>query len=311
LFVACRHYNIAPKLFLPKLTPEAVRVIKLMLPGMVGAGVMQINMLIDLQLASLLPVGAMSYLYYADRLYQLPMSIFGVAIGTALLPSLSKLWRANNRADALALQNKSLLFVLFMNMPAAAGLIVLSQPLIALLFGHGAFTAADVAQTAPTLAAYAIGLPAYVVTKVFTTTFFAQSDTKTPVKVAMYVIAANLTLNIILMSFFAHVGLALATSIAAYLQAVILGVILKRRGLFTLSKELLEFGAKIIVLSVAMGMIVHSLIPRVMGRLYTITCLASFEKYSSVLFILVATGVGIFFYMSTSYFTGALRLIRR
>lgn len=306
LYWSCAKHGLSLPLHLPMITNDVRCVIRKMIPGMIGAGVMQINLLIDLQLASFLPVGSMSYLYYADRLYQLPMSIFGVAIGTALLPSLSKLWRANNTKHALQLQNKALTFSLFMNMPAAIGLIVLSHPLIALLFGHGKFSAADVAQTAPALAAFASGLPAYVAAKVFTTTFFAQNDTRTPVKVAGFAIAGNLILNLCLMQYFLHVGLALATSISAYGQVIALGVLLKRRGLFYLTQDLIYFCIKITGLSIGMGLLIYY-IPFIASYIYIPSIL---KRYYDISFVLGGCTVGICFYMICSYFAGTMKVIK-
>ena len=306
LYWSCMRHGLALPLHLPRITDDVRHVMRQMLPGMVGAGVMQINLLIDLQLASFLPTGSMTYLYYADRLYQLPMSIFGVAIGTALLPSLSKLWRAQNTDQALGLQNKALTFALFMNMPAAVGLIVLSQPLIALLFGHGKFSDADVAQTAPALAAFASGLPAYVAGKVFTTTFFARNDTKTPVKVAGFAILGNLILNLCLMPFFQHVGLALATSIAAYGQVIALGILLHKRGLFHMTKDLISFGIKITVLSIVMGLLIYYL-PTIVSYLYIPPFL---RRYKDITFVLSGCSIGICFYMTSSYFAGTMKAMR-
>jgi putative peptidoglycan lipid II flippase len=306
LYWSCMRQGLALPLHLPRITDDVRHVMRKMLPGMVGAGAMQINLLIDLQLASFLPIGSMTYLYYADRLYQLPMSIFGVAIGTALLPSLSKLWRAQNTDQALGLQNKALTFALFMNMPAAVGLIVLSQPLIALLFGHGRFSEADVMQTAPALAAFASGLPAYVAAKVFTTTFFARNDTKTPVKVAGFAILGNLILNLCLMPYFLHVGLALSTSIAAYGQVIALGILLHKRGLFHLTKDLISFGIKITIISIIMGLLIYYL-PTIVGYLYIPAFL---RRYRDITFVLGGCAIGVCFYMTSSYLAGTINAMR-
>jgi putative peptidoglycan lipid II flippase len=306
LYWSCARHGLALSLHLPRLTDDVRRVLRQMLPGMVGAGVMQINLLIDLQLASLLPIGSMSYLYYADRLYQLPMSVFGVAIGTALLPSLSKLWRANDTDQALQLQNKALTFALFMNLPAAVGLIILSHPLISILFGHGRFSSADVAQTAPALAAFASGLPAYVAAKVFTTTFFATNDTKTPVKVAGFAILGNIILNLCLMPFLFHVGLALATSITAYGQVIALAILLHKRKLFTLTRSLIGFVVKITTLSIAMGLLIY--ITPTLVKYVHIPMI--FHHYHDITFVLGGCAIGIGFYMASSYFTGAMKSMR-
>lgn len=307
LYWSCMRQGLALSLHLPRITDDVRQVMRKMLPGMVGAGVMQINLLISQQFASFLPIGSMTYLYYADRLYQLPMSIFGVAIGTALLPGLSKLWRAQDTDQALHLQNKALTFALFMNMPAAVGLIVLSQSLIALLFGHGKFSDADVMQTAPALAAFASGLPAYVAAKVFTTTFFARNDTKTPVKVASFSILGNIILNFCFMPFFQHVGLALATSIAAYGQVIALAILLHKRGLFHLTKDLINFGIKITGLSIIMGLLIYYL-PEIVSYIYIPAIL---RRYRDITFVLGGCSIGVCFYMASSYLAGTIKEMRR
>ncbi|MBY0462686.1 MAG: murein biosynthesis integral membrane protein MurJ [Alphaproteobacteria bacterium] len=253
LYWVCTRAKVTLRLKLPVLTEDVKKVLKLMIPGTIGAGVMQINLLVDMILASLLPTGALSYLYYADRLNQLPLSIFGVAIGTALLPPLSRYWRKNEVEKALATQSTALEIAMQLTIPAAVGLVVLSYPLIKLIFGHGHFTLQDVAATAPALAAFALGLPAYVAGKVFSTTYFAREDTTTPVKVAIICVISNFVMNLIFMKWFLHVGMALATSLAAWINVVILGVLLKREGLFTFSRQLLFMTLKIIVLSAAMA----------------------------------------------------------
>ncbi len=310
LYFSCARQNLSIPLKIPTLTPDVRQLVKKMIPGMIGAGVMQINLLIDLQLASFLPVGSMSYLYYADRLYQLPMSIFGVAIGTALLPSLSKLWRAGDKNEALRLQNKALTFALFMNMPAAVGLIVLSHPLISLLFGHGQFTVADVAQTAPTLAAFASGLPAYVAAKVFATTFFSQNDTRTPVIVGGFAILGNLVLNLCLMPYLLHIGLALSTSLSAYGQAIALGIILYKRDLFKLNWDFVNFTVKITMISICMGCIV-TYAPKGLSSIFALNNSQTVGHYGDAILVLGGCVIGSLFYMAISHLCGTIKIIQR
>jgi putative peptidoglycan lipid II flippase len=255
LYWACQKLDFKFWLTWPQLTADVKKVLKLTVPGTIGAGVMQINLFIDMMLASLLPAGSLSYLYYADRLNHLPLSIFGVAIGTALLPMLSKAWRQGNQEQAYHSQNIALDFALQLTIPAAVGLMVLSYPLIDLIFGHGHFQKADVWATAPALAAFAFGLPAYVTGKVFATTYFACEDTSTPVKVAILCVITNFGLNLLFMPFFKHVGMALATSLAAWLNTIVLAVILKRRRLFYFSRSLLNKVFRVNLVSMLMGII--------------------------------------------------------
>jgi putative peptidoglycan lipid II flippase len=228
------------------------RVFRLMIPGALGAGVMQINILIDMVLASFLPIGSMSYLYYADRLNQLPLSIFGIGMGTVLLPPLSKLWRQKDEVQALKTQNHALSLAMQFTMPAAVGLVCLSHILIDVIFGHGKFTTENVNQTAKALEAFALGLPAYVASKIFATSFFAQLDTKTPVKIAAVCVGVNLVLNLIFMQYWQHVGLALATSASAWLNMFLLGAMFQRKGALHISTSLKILLFKILAASCVM-----------------------------------------------------------
>ncbi|MBO0737827.1 MAG: murein biosynthesis integral membrane protein MurJ [Alphaproteobacteria bacterium] len=232
LLFACARAGLALRLPVPRLTPGVRRTLAVMAPGTVGAGVTQLNLLISTALASLLPVGSVSYLYYADRLNQLPLGVVGIAVGTAILPPLSRQVRLGHKADAVTTQNRGVELALLLTLPAALALAVLAAPILAVLFQRGAFDAADTAATAAALAAYAGGLPAFVLVKVLAPGFFARHDTATPVKVAVAAMAANLGLTLILMRFLAHVGIALATSVAGWINALTLLVLLMRRGYF-------------------------------------------------------------------------------
>ena len=215
----------------PRLSPEIKRLFALIVPGAIGASVQQISSLTDVFFASLLPAGAVSYLYFADRLAQLPLGVIGVAVGTALLPLLSRQLRAGDLDGALASQNRALELALLLTVPAALALIVLSAPIIHVLFERGAFGPEDTRATAMALAAYALGLPAYVLIKVLAPGFFAREDTRTPVKIAIVALAANIALILLLIWHLAHVGIALATALAAWLNAGLLGWRLRREGL--------------------------------------------------------------------------------
>jgi len=229
LIFSCARAGLALRLPWPRLTPEVRRTLLIMGPGAIGAGVTQVNLLISTALASFLPGGSVSYLYYADRLNQLPLGVVGIAVGTAILPPLSRQLRLNENAAAVTTQNRGLELALLLTLPAAAALAVLAQPILAALFQRGAFGAADTAATAAALAAYAAGLPAFVLVKVLAPAFFARHDTATPVKVAITAMAVNLALTLILMHFLAHVGIALATSCAGWINALTLLFLLVRR----------------------------------------------------------------------------------
>jgi putative peptidoglycan lipid II flippase len=232
LMMSCRRAGVGLRLRWPRLTPQVRRTLAIMGPGVLGAGVTQLNLMISTALASLLPGGSVSYLYYADRLNQLPLGVVGIAVATAILPPLSRQVRAGDETGAVATQNRGLELALLLTLPAATALAILALPILATLFERGAFGPREAAETTAALIAYAVGLPAFVLVKVLAPAFFARHDTKTPVKVAILSMITNLVLTLILMRFFAHVGVAIALSAAGWLQAVVLTTLLARRSHF-------------------------------------------------------------------------------
>jgi putative peptidoglycan lipid II flippase len=230
LYVACGREGVWLKLPWPRLGPDVRNLMKRMAPVAVGAGIYQINLVIDTVIASLLPAGSISYLFYADRVNQLPLGVLGVAVGTALLPKLSRQVRGGDTVGALHSQNRALEISLLLTLPAAVALMVAADPVIRVLFERGAFGAAETAATAAALGVYAAGLPAYVMVKALAPGFFGREDTVTPVKIAVLCLVVNLVLNLILMGPFAHVGIAAATVVSSWLNAGLLAYVLYRRG---------------------------------------------------------------------------------
>ncbi len=237
----------------PRLSPRMRELGRIFLPAALGAGAVQINLVIDIILASFLPEGSLSFLFYADRLNQLPIGVIGVAVGTVLLPALSIALSSGDQQKAVRQQNRAIEAALFLTIPAAVALALVPGPVIGTLFERGAFTPQATAATAMALTAYAVGLPAYVLVKVLTPAFFSRKDTKTPVKVALVALLVNLVLNLILMIPLKHVGLALATAIAAWVNVIILYVILVRRGHFRVDARLKSRSLRIILAALVMG----------------------------------------------------------
>ena len=253
LFEACRRSKVLPRLVWPRWTPRAQQLLKLMLPALLGASVVQINLLIDVILASTLPTGSVSFLYYADRVNQLPLGIIGVAIGTALLPNLSRNIQSGLFKEALTSQEKALEIGLLLTLPAAVGLMILSDPIIISLFQRGLFDSESARLTALALVSYSAGLPAFVIIKILQPNFFARQDTVTPIKIAAVAVVVNLILNLILMQHFAHVGLAIATSISAWLSALLLIVALKKKEFYIISMRVWGRLLRIAVSACIMG----------------------------------------------------------
>jgi putative peptidoglycan lipid II flippase len=227
----------------PRLTPAMKLLLRRMAPGLVGASAAQLNQAVDLIIASLLPAGTVSLLYYADRIQQLPLGVIGIAVGTALLPILSRQVRGGDEAAALSSLNRAIEYALFLTIPAALALTVSAFPIMWVLFGRGAFDIETARLASQSLAAYAIGLPAVVLLKVLAPAAFARGDTALPVKIGMVTIAVNFLLNIVFnagalapasiagsLPLLKHIGPALATSVASTFNVVVLGIALHRRG---------------------------------------------------------------------------------
>jgi putative peptidoglycan lipid II flippase len=198
-------------------------------PAVVGSAGIQIAMFADTIIASLLPTGAVSSLYYADRLYQLPVGVIGIAAGTVLLPEMSRRIAAGDVAGAHAAQNQALGFTLALAAPFVIGFLTLPELIMAALFGRGAFDAAAAEGAGAVLAAYAIGLPAVVLIRSAVASFYARADTTTPVIAALAAVAVNVLLKIVLVTPLGVVGLALATAAGAWVNLLLLLVLAYRR----------------------------------------------------------------------------------
>jgi putative peptidoglycan lipid II flippase len=222
LLLCIYYYKIKIKFRVPTFDADIKKLFKLMGPGVVGASVVHINLFIDIIIASTLPLGSISYLYYADRLNQLPLGIVGIAVGTALLPMLSKALAGDNEEDAKSLFNRSLEICLFLALPASAAMLVAAEPMIKGLFQHGAFTADNAQVTAYVLMGYALGVPAYVAGKVYATAYFSRQDTKTPVKIAILCALMNIAGALLLIQFMGVAGIALSTGLCGWVQIYLL-----------------------------------------------------------------------------------------
>ena len=223
------------------------RILKLMAPATLGVSVSQISLLINTVFASFLVSGSVSWLYYADRLMEFPAGMLGVALGTILLPSLSKSHASADRREYSALLDWGLRLTLLLALPAAAGLALLAVPLIATLFFHGAFGAADVFATRQALVAYSLGLTGMILVKVLAPGFYARQNIKTPVKIALISLAATQCMNLIFIFVLnlAHAGLALSIGLAACLNALLLYRGLRRHQVYTPEAGWLKFTLKL------------------------------------------------------------------
>ncbi|QAY79516.1 murein biosynthesis integral membrane protein MurJ [Sphingosinicella sp. BN140058] len=252
LIVASRRAGIALKLRRPRVTPGVRQFVRVVIPATLGAGVYQISAFIDTFFLTRIGTGAMSWFNYADRLNQLPLGVIGAALGTAILPQVSRYVGAGEPAKAARIQGEAAELAMLLCLPAALALCVASGPLIGALFQGGEFTPEDVRITALVLSIIVLGLPAYVLVKVLTPGFYSRQDTATPVKTAAFVLIANVVLNFVLIPPFGIAGLAAAIAIASWLNCVILYVILHRRGHFRIEAWLASRIARQLIAAAAM-----------------------------------------------------------
>ena len=254
LIAATRAAKVTLRLRRPRLTPDMKRLLKLIIPAAAGAGAVQFNLLVSTGLAySLLPAGAPSYIYYADRLNQLPLGLIGIGLGTILLPTITRALGRGDDAAAMETQNRGMELALFLTLPATVALVTCGTPIVAALFQSGQFTAADTVQCAQVLAAFSLGLPAYILVKVLTPGFYARHDTKTPVKFATWSIIVNLALNLALIVPLQQIAPALATAIASWVNVALLYRGLRKRGHFIPDSQLFKRTLRLTLAAVLMG----------------------------------------------------------
>lgn len=286
----------------PRLNPEVRRVVALSIPGIVSGGVMQINLLIATMIATTIN-GAVAFLYYADRLYQLPLGVIGVAIGVVLLPDLSRKLRSGNVSAALTSQNRALELSMFLTLPAAIALMAIPMPIIHTVFEHGAFTRADTFAVAPALLAFASGLPAFSLTKVFQPGFFAREDTKTPMRFALISVTLNVAGSLILSRLMGHVGIALATSLAAWVNALLLASTLSHRGWFTLDDRSRHRLPRILIAALVTGALLLA------GQwLLRANYAENAGLIAAAWGLMLLVGGGMVSYFALAHLTGAMRL---
>ncbi len=239
--------------------PGVRQILRLMTPALFGVSVSQINLLLDTVLASFLKTGSVSWLYYSDRLAELPLGVFGIAIATVILPNLSRKHASRSGEAFSRTLDWAIRAVLLIGVPAALALIVLAEPLLSTLFHYGAVTDFDVVMSARSLRAFAVGLVAFMLIKVLAPGYFARKDTRTPVKIGIIAMVANMGFNLLLVFPLAHAGLALATSLSAWLNAGLLLVGLLRREAYRFQEGWLRFALQLAFANLVMVAIIFSL----------------------------------------------------
>jgi putative peptidoglycan lipid II flippase len=252
---ACRREGVGVGLARPVFSSRVKRLLVLAVPTAIAGGVQQIGTMLDVVWASFLPAGAISALWYADRVAQLPLGVAGVAIGTALLPLLARQLRTGENEAGMANQNRAIEFAWLLALPAAVALWLLAEPIVRILFERGSFGAADTRRAAGALTAFAVGVPAFVLVKALLPGFYAREDTRTPLIAAIAAIAINVVLNIafLLGTQLEHVGIALATSLSGWLNAIVLGWLLYARRQLARDARLRRNAPRIVLATAAMG----------------------------------------------------------
>ena len=232
------------------------RILKLMLPALFGVSVAQINLLLDTVLASFLQTGSVSWLYYSDRLAELPLGVFGIAIATVILPSLSRKHSEKSGEEFAKMLDWAVRMVLLIGIPSAVALILLAEPLLTTLFHYGEMTDRDVSMAAMSLRAYGLGLLAFMLIKVLAPGYFSRQDTKTPVKIAVKAMVANMVFNLILIFPLAHAGLALATALSAFMNAGWLLHGLIKQGVFKWQTGWLRWSMQLLFANALMAVVI-------------------------------------------------------
>ncbi len=286
---------------LPKITSDIKVLARKFFPAVLGTGVYQISILIDTVFASTLPAGSISYLFFADRINQLPMGVIGVAVGIAILPVLSRQLAAEQHEAAIYSQNRAIEFSMFFTIPSAMAIIILSEPIISTLFQRGAFDVAQTIATSDSLKIYALGLPAYVLIKVLSPNFFARGDTLTPTKIGVLSISANIVLNFVFIGAFQHLGIAAATAISAWINAVLLYLVLVFRRHVHMDSRLLKRFMRILFSGTIMG-----------GCLYL--CSEAFwtgvfsDQGIRIIVLLLLVGIGFILFVGTAILSYGLKI---
>jgi putative peptidoglycan lipid II flippase len=289
-------FLVYPKI--PKFNQDIRKFFRKLLPGIIGANVMQINLLVDSIFASMI-MGAVSYLYYADRINQLPLAMIGIAIGIALLPNLSRRIKGGEFESAIKLQNVALEAGLILVMPATLALTVLAYPIISTLFQRGAFGENESNLVSQALMFYSLGLPSFVLVKVMEPSFFSRGDTKTPMKIAILCLINNVILNyvfyILEMGF---IGIILASVFSTYLNLTLLITNLIHKKLFYFEKDFVKKLISILIPSLVMAF-----------TLYLLKQYFLIQNYNKIFELSMMIMLGLIIYFISSYFSGSLKIV--
>ena len=271
-----------------------------LLPSIFSSGVTQINILVGTIIASF-QASAVSYLYYADRIYQINLAIAGIAIGVVVLPQLSKHISQNNKKKIDLIQNKALELSLFLSLPASIALLIASNQIVSALFGYGQFSEISVSNTAQALYYFGLGLPAFAMIKVFSNFFFANHDTKTPFYISLISVLLNILISIYFFKSIGFIIIPIATTISSWFNSIILFLFLQKKKLFSFNDIFIKRFFKIVFSSILMGLFFNYLMIIFDEQL-------SFENSLKWVYLILSVFLGLSFYLLTSYLIKAFKL---
>lgn len=302
LIWACRRAGVSMKLRRPRLDADVKQLLRLIVPAAAGAGASQINLLISTALSGwLLASGSITYIYYADRLNQLPLGLIGIGLGTILLPTISRMLSKGEEQAAMETQNRGIELALFLTLPATVAFLVVAEPIVRGLFQYGRFTPEDAMRCGWALSAFSIGLPSYVLVKVLTPGYYARGDTKTPVRFAMVSIVINIVGNLAMIPTLGHIGPPLATALSSTVNVAMLYATLVKRGHFAADAGLRRRIPRLALAALIMGGALWAgeglLDPWLTG--------AMLQRYVALALLV---GAGVTLYGLASFITGAYRL---
>ena len=273
---------------------------KKLLPSIFASGVTQINILVGTIIASF-QASAVSYLYYADRIYQINLAIAGIAIGVVILPQLSKHIQSKKKNKILLIQNKALELSLFLSIPASIALFVGSEHITSALFGYGSFSEVAVQNSAKALYFFALGLPAFSLIKIFSSFFFANHNTKTPFYISLFSVALNIVISVYYFKEIGFIIIPIATSVSSWINGILLFIFLKKDKLFNFNKEFVLRFMKIIFVSVLMGVFFNFLLIYFKDQL-------AFEQNMKSFYLILSVMMGLLFYLFISYWIKAFKI---
>ena len=283
-----------------KIDDKAKIFFKKLLPSIFSSGVTQINILVGTIIASF-QASAVSYLYYADRIYQINLAIAGIAIGVVVLPQLSRHIQSKKRDKILLIQNKALELSLFLSLPASIALLIGSEQIISALFGYGSFNEISALNSAQALYYFALGLPAFSLIKVFSSFFFANHNTKTPFYISLISVFLNIVVSVYYFNEIGFLIIPIATTISSWFNAIFLFIFLRNKNLFSFNKIFLIRFTKIIIASIAMGIFFNFLINYFQDEL-------SFNQTLKSFYLIISVVLGLFFYLFVSYWIKAFKM---